>query len=208
MINSFQEVALFSGEDFKEHLERTTLIHIFEPVLNEYIDFDLCAKIIKYIAFANSLESPKISVGGDRRKELHSIFRDMEIPTDIVDPRMPTIKRQLYGEIVLLENDAIIESTNRWLRYKDNRQLEYLFTLQNAYVQHQAAALKDIRKSSGETDYDQKFKCIGYMKELKKQIADAESELQQNDEKLKEAYEEVKIAKKKVPSTGPEAHAW
>lgn len=169
---------------------------------------ELCAKIIKFIAYGNSIESNKISVGGDRRKELYKIFRDLEIPQEGVDPIWPDIKRNYYDEVVILGNAAVAESIIRWLQHKDNRQLEFLFTLQNAYVQHQAASLKDIRKSSGEVDFDQKFKCIGYMMDLKNKIKDAESELQQNDPKLKEAYEEVKQAKQKAPTMGVEKHAW
>lgn len=209
MINSFQEISIFSGDDFRDHLGRISLDHIFDPLLKEYgYDPALCVKIIKYIAFGNSIESDKISVGGDRRKELHKIFRYLDIPNEGVDPKFLSIKRNYYEEIVLLSNDSVAESIIRWLKHKDNRQIEFLFTLQNAYVQQQAASLKEIRKSSGEVDYDQKFKCIGYMMDLKNKIKDAESELQQNDPKLKAAYEELKQAKQKAPVMGVENHAW
>lgn len=209
MINSFQEVSTLSGDDFRDHLGKISLDHIFDPVFKEYAyDPPLCMKIVKYIAYGNSIESNKISVGGDRRKELYKIFRDLEIQNSGTEPLFPDIQRNYYDEIVLLGNDAIVESIIRWLKHKDNRQLEFLFTLQNAYVQQQAASLKEIKKSSGEVDYDQKFKCIGYMMDLKNKIKDAESELQQNDPKLKEAYEEVKQSRAKFPSMGVESKAW
>lgn len=209
MINSFQEITIFDGSDFRDHLGKVNLDHIFDPVLKEYVyDPGLCVRIIKYIAFSNSIESNKISVGGDRRKELHKIFRDLEFPQEGVDPLFPNIKRAYYDEVVLMGNESVVESIIRWLKHKDNRQLEFLFTLQNAYVQQQAAALKEIKKSSGEVDYDQKYKCIGYMMDLKLKIKDAESELQQNDPKLKEAYEDVKQAKKTNSTTGVENYAF
>lgn len=209
MINSFQEITIFDGSDFKDHLGKINLDHIFDPVLKEYVyDPALCVRIIKYIAFSNSIESNKISVGGDRRKELHKIFRDLEFPQEGIDPLFPNIKRAYYDEVVLMGNESVVESIIRWLKHKDNRQLEFLFTLQNAYVQQQAAALKEIKKSSGEVDYDQKYKCVGYMMDLKLKIKDAEAELQQNDPKLKEAYEEVKQAKQRITTTGPENFSW
>lgn len=209
MINSFQEITIFSGDDFRDHLGQISLESIFDPVMKEYnYDPAFCVKVIKFIAYSNSIESNKISVGGDRRKELHKIFRDLDMPHNGVDPAFFNVERNYYEEIVMLGNDSVVESIIRWLKHKDNRQLEFLFTLQNAYVQHQAASLKEIRKSSGEVDYDQKYKCIGYMMELKKKIKDAEAELQQHDPKLKEAYEEVKQAAQKSQSTGVEKFAW
>lgn len=204
MINSFQEITTYSGFDYKDYLGQISLLHIFESIFKEYEDIELCAKIIRYIAYTHSIESNKISVGGDRRKELYRVFKEMGIPDEEPNAEYP---RNYYEEIVLLKNEAIVKSIQLWLQHKDNRQLEYLFTLQNAYVQQQSAALKDIRKSTGEIDYDQKYKCIGYMMELKKMIKDAESELQQNNPKLKEAYEEIKQSAVKSNTIGVEHYA-
>jgi hypothetical protein len=208
MINAFQEITSFEGENFNDYLAEITLFTIFEPVFAEYMDPVFCKKVVLYIVYANSVDSSKIGVGNDRRRELNKIFKDLEIPPNGPHPFDPDMgERDFYTEIVLMTNSSVVTSIERWLQHKDNRQLEYLFTLQNAYVQHQSASLKDIRKASGEIDYDQKFKCIEYMMKLKKMIADAESELQQNDPKLKQAYEEVKTAKQKIKTLGPEAYA-
>jgi hypothetical protein len=185
MINSFFEVTQYSGFDYAEYLEKLNILRIFEPIFKEYEDPDLCKKVIKYIAYTHSMESDKLSIGGDRRKEISKVFKDLQIANEY------------YEELVLLKNTSVIKSVQRWMDYKDNRQIEYLFTLQNAYVQQQAASLKDILKATSEVDYDQKMRCIEHMTELKKMIKDAESELQQNHEKLKEGYKEVSKAAKK-----------
>jgi hypothetical protein len=209
MINAFQEITSFEGENFNDHLAEITLFTIFEPVFTEYMDPAFCKKVVLYIVYANSVDSSKIGVGNDRRRELNKIFKDLDIPSKGPHPFDPDMgERNFYDEIVLMMNPAVVSSLERWLQHKDNQQLEYLFTLKNAYVQHQSAALRDIRKASSEIDYDQKFKCIEYMMKLKKMIADAESELQQNNPKLKQAYEEFRQAKQKAPTTGPADYTW
>ena len=189
MINSYFETVTYTGDDYAEYLEKLNIISIFEPIFKEYEDPELTKKIVKYVAYTHSIESDKLSVSGDRRKEVSKVFKELDIADNY------------YEDLVLLKNPAVIKSVQRWMNYKDNRQIEYLFTLQNAYVQQQAAALKDIKKSTGECDFDQKMRCIEHMTELKQMIKDAESELQQNHEKLKEAYKEVnKASMKKTAS--------
>lgn len=191
MINSFSEIINYDGVNFQDHLKRLNLYHLFEPIFScaDFDDNTLHLKIIQYIVFSHSLESAKLTVSGDRRKEIHKIFQDLDIPDEH------------YENVVMIKNTSVLKAIQLWLKFKDNRQVEYLYTLQNAYVQQQAAALKEIRKSTGEIDYDQKMRCIEHMTELKQMIKDAESELQQNDEKLKEAYKEIsRVNKKKTAS--------
>jgi|ERR1700722_4508375 len=186
MVNNFSEITTHSGFDFEDYLSQLNLISIFEPVFKEFTDKEIAKKVIKYIAYSHSLESNKITVGGDRRKELSVIFKDLQIPANY------------YEDLVLLNNRAVIKSVQSWMQRQDNRQVEYLFTLQNAYVQQQTASLEPLKKADGiSIDYNQKMDCIEHMTELKKMIRDAESELQQNHEKLKEAYNEVKNAAKR-----------
>lgn len=185
MINSYSEVVGYTGYDFIDYLNQINLYIIFEGLFTEYDDLELSKKIVRYIAYSHSIGSGKITIGGDRRKELHTIFKELQI------------EDKYYDDVVLLEKEAVRKSADKWLKHQDSRQIEYLFTLQNAYVQHQAASLKDLRTATGEINYDMKYKCITYMTELKKMIKDAESELQQNNELLKEAYKEVNQKNKK-----------
>jgi hypothetical protein len=185
MISLYNEIISFDGVNFQDHCQRIGVFGVFEPIFSstEFDDNLLHIKIAKYIAFSHSIESTKLTISGDRRKEIRAIFKELDIP------------ESLYDEIVLLKNKSVLKSAQLWMQKMDSRQAEYLLTLQNAYVQQQTASLDNLKKPDGiSTDYDQKFKCIEYMTELKKMVKDAESELQQNDPKMKEAYQEVKKA--------------
>lgn len=189
MVDLFTEVIKFEGVNFVDHLERLGIYFVFETVMeSDYFDDNvLKIKVCQYVAYGHSIESRRITMGGDRRKELSDIFKFLGIDS------------KFYDSIVLMKNPAVVKSIQRWLDKKDSRQIEFLFTLNNAYVQQQAGSLADLKKSDLiNTDYDQKFKCIEHMTDLKKMIKDAESELQQSDPKLKEAYQDVKKAASKV----------
>ncbi len=196
MISLFNEIVNYDGVNFPDHCERIGVSYIFEPIFTStvYDDNELHIKIAKYIALTHSIESQKLTMSGDRRKEIHAVFKELGIDDEH------------YNGIILLKDRDVVKCVQLWMAKQDNRQAEYLFTLQNAYVQQQTAALDNLKKSDGiNTDYDQKFKCVEYMTELKKMIKDAEAELQQNDPKMKVVHQEVKKAAKFT--VGPETYA-
>lgn len=197
MINLYQEITQFDGVNFHDHLKRIGAFDIFEPILNssEFNDNTEQIKVCQYVVYTHSMESPKIYVGGDRRKMLSSVFKSLSLDD------------KLYQPLVCLESVEVVGAVKKWLDRQDDKQLSFLFTLQNAFVQQQTASLSVLRKSTGEVDYDQKMRCINHMIELKKMIKEAESELQQNDPKLKQAYEEVRSASKKTNTLGIENFA-
>lgn len=180
MVSLYSEIINFDGVNFQDHLERVGLSFVFEPVISEFDDNLTQIKVSQYIAYSHSLESSKITIAGDRRKELQEIYKWLKLPDD------------LYEDVVLMKNRNVLESIKRWMIKQDNRQIEYLFTLQNAYIQQQTAALQDLRKSTGEIDWDQKMRCVSNMTELKEMMKTAESELQQQDDRLKETHVEIK----------------
>jgi hypothetical protein len=183
MISLYNEIISFDGVNFQDHCQRIGVFGVFEPIFSstEFDDNLLHIKIAKYIAFSHSIESTKLTISGDRRKEIRAIFKELDIPEN------------LYDGIVLLKSREVLKSVQLWMQKMDSRQAEYLLTLQNAYVQQQTASLDNLKKPDGvSTDYDQKFKCITYVNDLKKMIKEAESELQQHDPKMKEAYQEVR----------------
>jgi hypothetical protein len=185
LVNIYSDIVLYDGVNFQDHLKRLNVFHIFEPIFESKVfeDNTLHIKVIQYIVFSHSIESTKISVGGDRRKELNRIFKDLGIDDEY------------YSAVVMLENKEVLKCVQDWMKHQDNRQIEYLFTLQNAYAQQQKASLEMLKKSDGiNVDYNQKMDCILHMTDLKKMIKEAESELQQSDPKMKEAYQEVKKA--------------
>ena len=124
-------------------------------------DFSIPTKIIKYIVFAFSIESEKITPNGDRGAEMRRIFKEMEIDEN------------LYTNVVLLEDPNIREAAAKWLDYQDEPQLLYLWTLQMAYTQQQSASISNLVKN-GVIDYDQKQKCVEHMRQLKVWIKDAQ----------------------------------
>jgi hypothetical protein len=197
MISLFDEIISFDGVNFQDHCERIGVSYIFEPIFTStvYDDNELHIKIAKYIALTHSIESQKLTMSGDRRKEIHTVFKELGI------------EDEHYNGVVLLKDRDVVKCVQLWMAKQDNRQAEYLFTLQNAYVQQQTASLDNLKKPDGlSTDYDQKMRCIEHMTELKGMIKEAEQELQQNDPKMKVIYQEIKKATTKV-TVGPETYA-
>jgi hypothetical protein len=197
MISLFQEIISFDGVNFKDHCERIGVSYIFDPIFTStiYDDNELHIKIAKYIVLTHSIESQKLTMSGDRRKEIYAVFKELDISSEY------------YDGVVLLKNASVLKSVQLWMDKQDSRQIEYLFTLQNAYVQQQTASLANLLKPDGlSTDYDQKFRCIENITELKKMIKDAQNDLQQSDPKMKESYQDVKRAAAKFV-IGPESFA-
>lgn len=203
MTSPFHDIVNYNDAYFEDYLEKLSLFFIFEPVFTQYPDKAIAKLVIKFICLCFSIESPKISVGGDRRTEKANLFKELFGELKIDDEQ----KQNLYEDLVYLKNVEVIEAAKRWMKYKDNRQLEYLMTLHEQYVQQQQASLSPIRKATGEIDWSVKMNCVENMTKLKLMIKDAEAELQQNDEKLKEAYRETKATNKKKVHLGVERFA-
>lgn len=181
MTNAYYEIVSHEG-DYRNIFDKYLFLKIFEPIIEYFEDVDTATKVIKFIVYGFSLESTKLTVTGDRRKELVAIFNELEID------------KKLYKEVVLLENGIILSCSQKWLIYQDNAQLEYLFTLEQAYIQQQTASISPLKKSDGvNIDYDQKQKCIEHMRELRKWIKEAQAELIQSNAKMKEAYKDVGV---------------
>lgn len=190
MINPYFEIITKEEDNFKDFLERVRLLDIFKEIFDTFPEMDLCKKIVKFITYAYSLESDKISTSGDRRVEKKRIFDSIGL------------KGKEIEELVLnLEAPSVIICIEKWLAFQDNDNFNYLVTLKENYVQQQRGSLLPT------TDYNQKQKCVEHMNSLRKMIKEATSELIQNSEKLKEAHVEVRKAAKKHNTTGIEAFA-
>src|SRR5580765_6143085 len=121
MVNGFSEIVNYEG-NYEDIFDKYNFVRIFEPLFKEFPEKETACKIVKYIAYAFSLESNKITVSGDRRRETSSIFDYLKINKD------------LYTDVILLENKAVLKSVQSWCKFQDSAQLEYLFTLKEAYV--------------------------------------------------------------------------
>lgn len=177
--------------------EQYLFVKIFKPIWDLYEDKSIPTGIIRFIVFGFSIESPHITVSGDRRNELAAIFKHIEIEDNY------------YRDVVLFEEETIKLCTQKWLEFQDNAQLEYLLTLKSSYIQQQSGSLSLLKKADGvNIDYDQKHKCIEHMRELKIWIKEAEQELIQNNPKMKESYKIVGLDNTKRNSRGKGMEAY
>jgi hypothetical protein len=193
MISPFHSIISYEGDNWGDFLDRILLVHIFSPVIKEYQNKDTLNGAIRFIAYAYSVDSDKIILGRDWKKNKQEIFEFVLIKPE----------KKSYEDLVLLENKAVVETIHRWVDHQNNDTFTHLQVLKDLRVEMQISALSKILKSSGEVDYDQKFRNAKYADDLKQMIKDLESELIQNNQKLKDAVKEVKVAKSKF-TVGPE----
>lgn len=193
MVSPFHSLTSYEEDNWEDFLNKILLIDIFLPVIEEYHDKNVLKAVIRFIAYAYSPDSDKIILGRDWKKNKQEIFEFVMIKPE----------KSSYEDLVLLKNKAVVESIHRWVAYQDNDTFTQLQVLKDLRVEMQISALSRILKASGETDYDQKFRNAKYADDLKEMIKDLESELIQNNQKLKDAVKEVKVAKSKF-TVGPE----
>ncbi len=207
MINAFSELTTYEGNAWEEFLEQCSLIHIFKPILERYKDNGVRRPLIQYIVRCYSLDSQDIVIGMEWGRNKKVIFEKLMLP-----PLM-------YHELVLFDNlfsergefqteeriekdrdiDAIKRSINMWLNNQDSEVYVQWAVLRDLRQEMQNSATGPIKKSSGEIDYDQKFKNAKYAMDLREMIKNLEDELIQNSSELKEAVKEIK--NKKVKTT-------
>ncbi len=186
MINPFQALVTYEEDLWEDYLSQILLVDIFSPVIKEYEDKQVLKSVIRYIAYAYSHDSDKITLGQDWQKNKQQIFEFVMIKPE----------KKSYEDLVLLKNKAVVESIHNWLDFQQKDTFVQLQVLKDLRVEMQISSLTAILKASGEVDYDQKFRNAGYASDLKKMIKDLESELIQNDALLKEAAKEVRQARK------------
>lgn len=186
MISTYSSILSYQNDDWEEYFNRIAMIEIFKPVIEFYKDDLVKLKcVIQYILHCYSVESEKVKLGMDWQKNKQEVFEETCLP-----------KRDLYESTVLLKNESVNETINRWLTFQDSEVHSELCMLKDLKLEMQLSANSSIRKSSGETDYDQKYKNSTYVTELRKKIRDLEAEFIQNNNKLKDAVKEFKAAKK------------
>lgn len=183
MINAFVSVQNYSGDDWEAYLEKICLIDIFQPIIKQYPENTVRKGIITYIALAYSIESDAIVMGMDWKRNKMLIFKRANLADS------------LWNDVGMLQEEAVLNSVNRWLNFQDSSTFVQLSVLRDLRTEMQFSANSKILKSSGEVDYSQKFLNAGYAQELKKMIKDLESELLQNNILLKDAVKEVKAVK-------------
>jgi hypothetical protein len=192
MINPFQSVIAYEDDNWNDFFERVNLLEIFKELIAWYGDNKpLLKSFIKYIVWAYSKDSDMVVLGMDWQDNKRKIFD--------VSGFLP--EQKYLDTTVHLKDFVVLKTIQNWLRFQDsNTWVEYC-NLKDLRQQMQLASVSDLKKSSGEIDYDTKFKCATYSKDLLQMIKDLEQELIQNDMKLKEGVNEVKTASRKVKQT-------
>lgn len=186
MINAYHSL-IKNNDDWEEYLNKITLFEIFKDVIEEYKDKETITCVIRYILYAYSVESDLLILATDWQKNKENIFEQaMVIP-----------RKEIHDDLVFLKNEKVVNVINKWLAWQDADVFRQLQTLKDLRHEMQTSCLTDIKKSSGEIDYSQKFLNAKYSIDLKVMIKDLESELVQNHPKLKDAVSEIKAVKRK-----------
>lgn len=197
MTQPYYSIIEYEEDDWGEFLERVCLIEIFKPVIEYYKDIGTLKCVIRYIVYAYSLESDKVILGMEWQKNKQHIF-EFVLAKPIKD---------IYEELVLLKNPSVVAAIHNWLEFGDNDTFKQLSSLKDLRVEMQLSSVSAIKKPSMEIDYDQKFKNAEYSAKLKIMISDLESELIQNNHKLKEGVKEIKTAQNKKNSRSVGSYA-
>lgn len=188
MISAVNELTTYNEDAWQEYLERICLYEIFKDLVQKYKERPgLLKSLIRYIVWAYSKDSEKIVLGGDWLQTKKRIFEDADLP----------LNEDVLKEVVHLENETILTTIKKWLEYQDEDTWRELCMLQDLRIEMQVSANGSILKSTGEQDFDQKFKNAKYSIELYNMIKDTQSKLLQNDPKMKDAIQEAKRAIKK-----------
>ncbi len=181
MINHYQALVEYCGEDWESFLDDILLSDIFKPLIDAYPDKNNLKCVIRYIVYSYSVDSDKIGIGVDWENNKKKIFEFV-----CVKPQS-----DLFNQLVNLTHPKVIEVIHNWLNHQGGEVFSRLQSLKDLKVEMQQASNGMILKSTGERDYDQKFKNAGYVKELSQMIKDLEAEIIQNNPKLKDAIREL-----------------
>lgn len=193
----YTDITTYEGSDMDDFLTKIKLIHIFESIFQEYPDKSIAKLVIKYIVYAYSVNSEMVVLGSAWLKNKQRVFEACYLPPE----------KRYYEDLVHLKCDAVRKAIRNWIEWQDENNWVELCMLNDLRVQMQISATSDIRKSSGEIDFDQKMKNAEYSNKLSQMIRDKENELIQNNPKLKEAIKEFKQFKTEKQTLGAEKFA-
>ena len=193
MTLSYQALTTYEEDNWDEFLNKVCLIDIFRDLF-EVVEKEEIKYAIRYIAMCYSIDSDAVLLGSEWFTNKKRIFDKSGLTEKHVDA------------FLNLNNDVVLKVINRWLNFQDNDTFYQLAVLRDLKIEMQRTANSNIRKSSGEVDYKQKYDNALYAMELAKKIKDLELELIQNNYKLKDAVLEVKTASRKN-SLAPEMFA-
>lgn len=199
MINPFQSLITYSGDDWSEYLDSISLFEIFKDLIIKYqANPSVLKGIIRYIVWAYSKDSDKITLGTDWTENKKRIFESAELPP----------MESILMDVVNLKDDIILLTVKRWIDFQNDDAWKELTMLKDLRSEMQLSANSALRSGNGDSvNYDQKFKNAKYSIDLSQMIKDCESKLLQNDPRLKDAMKEVRVKTKNNYSLSPESFA-
>lgn len=175
MIHPYASIINYEGDEFDDYLNKCHLISVFEDVIKAFPERENYKGIIKFIAWGYSIQSDELVIGMEWGKTRDRLFKKSLLPEN------------LYEQVALLKNDAVLSSIQKYLTLQNDENFVQYVTYRDLRRQMLSASLAGIIKSSGETDYDQKFKCAEYSKDLLDMMNDALNTFIQNNAKLKDS---------------------
>jgi hypothetical protein len=199
MVNPLQALSTYTGDDWYEYLDSISLSEIFKDLIVKYqANPSLLKGIIRYIVWAYSKDSDKITLGTDWLENKKRIFEAAQLPP----------MEDILKDVVFLGDDIILITIKRWIDFQDDDTWKELMMLKDLRAEMQLSANSPLKSGNGEVvNYDQKFKNAKYSIDLALMIKDCESKLLQNDPKFKDATREVKQRTKSNISISPESFA-
>lgn len=197
MISAYQDLINYEGDDFEDYLTTILLAKVFEELIKVFKDKkDDLRKAIRYIVWCYSKQSEHIILGDDWLLNKERVFKKSNLSEDY------------YKDIVLLQNNPVVVTIQKWIEFQDNNVYANLCSLKDLMIEMRLSSNSSIKKTDGvNIDFDQKFKNAGYVRELQKMVDDLEQELIQNDMKLSEGVKELKRAGKKNSFISVEKYA-
>lgn len=194
MISVYSSLMGHKKGDLKEYIEELSLTDVFEKLIKKYNDSSDFSCALRYILYAYSVESEMLVIGQNWEKTKKKIYEKV-CAKPIKD---------MYEELVHLKSTEVLETIQRWLDYNDSDVFTSLQTLKDLRAEMQMTCLTQIKKSSGEIDYTQKFLNAEYALKLKQMIKELESELIQTNPVMKDAIKEFRSEKNKSGLMGIE----
>jgi hypothetical protein len=199
MIKPLQALTEYTGENWREYLDSVSLYDIFKDLIIKYeANGDLLKGVIRYIVWAYSMDSNKITLGTDWTENKKRIFEAAQLPP----------MEDILKDVVNLRDDVVLVTIKRWIDYQNDDTWKELMMLKDLRSEMQLSANSAISTGTIATiNYDQKFKNAKYSIELSNMIKDCESKLLQNDPQFKDAIREIKSKSKSTINFSPEKFA-
>lgn len=197
MISGYHEIINYEGDDWEDFLTTICLIDIFKDLIEKY-EFKNKSElkaVIKFILDVYSKDSRSIILGDDWYRNKVRVFDSTFLP------------KEHFESLVNLKSSVVVSTIRRWVDFQDNEVYTNLCSLKDLMTEMRTSSNSTIKKSNEEVDYDQKFKNARYVQDLQSMIKDLESELMQNDMRLKEGLKELKKVGKQSHTLGVERYA-